>query len=184
MHPGSPFTLEGPMTDTNVAAADARHAALHSAVTAKVDGRVNAEIAGLAAVASPAEASQVAQVAAHLRDRAVADTMHQERRSDQAGSAARWSQFLDYAFTLVYSLLGIRLVLALIAASSTSGFVRFIRVITDPFYAPFRGIVASPSTDAGNTLVIPIGIALVVYVMLHLALNGLLRMVGHRKTTV
>lgn len=172
------------MTDINVAAAEARQAALHSAVTTKIDGRVNSEIAGFAAVASPADESRMAAVATHLRDRAVADTMHQEARADRAGSAARWSQFMDYAFSLVYTLLGIRLVLALIAASSTSGFVRFIRAVTDPFYAPFRGIVASPSTDAGNTLVIPIGIALVVYVMLHLALNGLLRMVGHRKTTV
>ena len=44
--------------------------------------------------------------------------------------------------------------------------------------------MASPTTDAGNTLVLPIGIALVVYVMLHLGINGLLRMVGHRKTSI
>lgn len=172
------------MTDVNVAAADARAAALHSHVTAQVDGRVNAEIAGQAAVASTAEQAQVAQVATHLRDRAVAGAMHEERRSDRAGTAARVSQVLDYVFSVIYALLGIRMVLALIAASSTSGFVQFIRAITDPFYAPFRGIVASPTTEGGNTLVIPIGIALLVYVMLHLALNGLLRMVGHRKTSV
>lgn len=172
------------MTDINVAAAEARHAALHDHITAQVDGRVHAEIAGQAAVASPEDRSQVAKVATHLRDRAVAGTMNEERRADQASTAARISQFLDYAFSVIYALLGIRLVLALIAASSTSGFVWFIRTITDPFYAPFRGIVASPSTEAGNVLVVPIAIALVVYVMCHLALNGLLRMVGHRKTTV
>lgn len=172
------------MTDVDVAAADARAAALHSRVAAQVDGRVNAEIAGQAAVASPAAQSQVAQVATHLRDRAVAGAMHEERRADRAGTAARISQFLDYAFSLVYALLMIRLVLALIAANSSSGFVRFVRAVTDPFYAPFRGIVSSPSTDTGVTLVVPLGIALVVYLMLHLAVNGLLRMVGHRKTEV
>ena len=172
------------MSDIDFVAAEARHAALHSAVTAKVDGRVNAEIAGLAAVASPEAETQMARVASHLRDRAVADTMHQERSKDRAGAAARWSQFMDYGFSVIYSLLGVRLVLALMAASSTSGFVRLVRAITDPFYAPFRGIVASPSTDGGHTLVLPIGVALVVYLMLHVALTGLLRMVGHRKTTV
>ena len=172
------------MSDTNVAAAEARHAAQQEHISAQVDGRVNAEIAGQAAVATPTERTQVAQVAAHLRDRAVAGTLDAERHADRTRLAARVSQVLDYVFSVIYSLLGIRMVLALIAASSTSGFVQFIRAITDPFYAPFRGIVASPTTEGGNTLVIPIGIALVAYVMLHLAVNGVLRMVGHRKTTV
>lgn len=172
------------MTDVKVAEAEARQAAHTSAVTSKVESRVNAEIAGQAATSTPAEQSRVAEVAAHIRDRAIDDTVHGERVVGQARAAARWSQFIDYAFYVIYSLLGIRLVLALIAANSSSGFVRLIRGVTDPFYAPFRGIVASPSTEAGNMLVLPIGIALVVYVMLHLGINGLLRMVGHRKTKV
>jgi len=172
------------LSDVKFAEAEARQAAQQSAVIAKIDGRVNAEIAGQAAVASPADEARVAAVAAHLRTSALDASMQGERRVGQARAAARWSQFLDYGFYVIYALLGIRLVLALIAANSGSGFVVFIRFVTDPFYAPFRGIVASPSTDAGNTLVIPIGIALVVYVMLHLGLNGVLRMVGHRKTTI
>jgi hypothetical protein len=102
----------------------------------------------------------------------------------QARTAARGSQFLDYGFYVLYALLGVRLVLALIAAQSGNGFVRFISAITNPFYAPFKGIVSSPSTDAGNTLVIPIVIAFFVYVLLHLGINGLLRMTGSRKTRI
>jgi hypothetical protein len=56
--------------------------------------------------------------------------------------------------------------------------------VSDPFYAPFRGIVASPSTDSGHTLLLPIVIALVAYVILHLLINGLLRMLAHRKTEI
>ena len=41
-----------------------------------------------------------------------------------------------------------RFLLALMAARSTAGFVQFIVTVSNPFYAPFRGIVASPSTDA------------------------------------
>jgi uncharacterized protein YggT (Ycf19 family) len=63
--------------------------------------------------------------------------------------------------------------LALLAARSGAGFVRFIVAITDPFYRPFRGIVASPSTDAGHTLMMPLVIAIVAYLLLHLAINGL-----------
>lgn len=172
------------MTDVKVAEAESRHAAHQSAVSSKVEGRVNAEIAGQASTTSATEQARVSEVASHLRSKALDETVHGERVVGQARAVARFSQFLDYAFYVVYSLLGIRLVLALIAANSSSGFVIFIRAVTDPFYAPFRGIVSSPSNAAGNMLVVPIGIALVVYVMLHLAINGLLRMVGHRKTTV
>jgi hypothetical protein len=172
------------MTDVKVAEAEARQAAHHAAVTSKVENRVNAEIAGQAATSTPEEQSMVAQVAADLRARAVEETAHGDRTVGRARATARWSQFLDYAFYVVYSLLGIRLVLALIAANSSSGFVRLIRGVTDPFYAPFRGVVASPSTEAGNTLVLPIGIAIVAYVILHLGINAGLRMVGHRKTTI
>ena len=172
------------MTDVKVAEAEARQAAHQSAVTSKVESRVNAEISGQAATASPADQARVAEVASHLRSKAPDESVHGERVVGQARAAARWSQFIDYAFYVIYALLGIRLVLALIAANSTSGFVQFIRLVTNPFYAPFRGIVASPTTDAGNTLVLPIGIALVVYMMLHLGINGLLRMVGHRKTSI
>ena len=101
-----------------------------------------------------------------------------------ARTAARGSQFLDYAFYVLYALLAVRLVLALIAAQSGNVFVRFIATITNPFYAPFKGIVSSPSTEAGNTLVIPIVIAFFVYVLLHLGINGLLRMIGSRKTQI
>ncbi|HEX3086963.1 MAG TPA: hypothetical protein VHP99_20655, partial [Pyrinomonadaceae bacterium] len=84
----------------------------------------------------------------------------------------------------LYALLGLRFLLALLAARSSAGFVKFIVAVTDPFYQPFRGIVASPSTDGGHTLVVPLIIALVVYLLIHLAINGLLRIVAHRKTAI
>lgn len=172
------------MTDVKVAEAEARQAARHEGVKSQFEHRVNAEIAGQAASASTAEQGRVAEVAAHMRGAALADTVQGERVVHRARSAARWSQFVDYAFYVVYSLLGIRLFLALIGARSATGFVRFVRGITDPFYAPFRGIVDSPTAEGGYVLMVPIVIALLFYLVLHVAINGLLRMVGHRKTSV
>lgn len=172
------------MTDVKVAEAEARQAAHSAAVGSKVENRVNAEIASQAATGSAADQARVGAVAAQMRDHAIDETVKGERVVSHARTAARGSQFIDYAFYLIYALLGIRLVLALIAANSSSGFVQFIRTITDPFYAPFRGIVASPTGEGGSTLAIPIIIAMVVYLIAHVAINGLLRMVGHRKTTV
>jgi len=163
---------------------DARQTTQHEAVKSRVESHVNAEIAGEAEVASTeGQARGVVGVAAQLRDKAVDETVKGERAVGRGRVAARGSQFLDYAFYVVYSLLGIRLVLALIAANSANGFVRFIHAVTGPLYAPFRGIVGSPTAD-GHTLVVPILIALVIYVILHAAINGLLRMVAQRKTTI
>ena len=99
-------------------------------------------------------------------------------------SLARVSQIVDYIFYVIYALLGLRFILALMAARSGAGFVRFIVAVTDPFYEPFRGIVASPRTDGGHTLMLPLVIAIIVYVLLHLGINGLLRLIAHRKTAI
>jgi len=171
------------MRDTTVATDDARQTAQHEAVKSEVESHVNAEIADEAAVASTEDQARVVEVAGQLRDKAVDETVEGERAVGRGRVAARGSQFLDYAFYVVYALLGIRLVLALIAANSANGFVQLIRAVTDPFYAPFRGIVESPTAD-GHTLVVPILIALVVYALVHAAINGLLRMVAQRKTTI
>jgi len=71
----------------------------------------------------------------------------------------------------------------LIAARSSSGFVRLIQTVTDPFYSLFRGIVASPSAG-GYTLVLPIVIAIIVYALLHAGITRLLRLIAHRRTEI
>ncbi len=98
---------------------------------------------------------------------------------------ARGEQFIDYLFWLLYSLLFIRLLLVFFDASSWAGFVQFIRTVTDPFYAPFKGIVSSPDVDAnGHTLAIPILIAMVVYGLLHVAIRKLMVVLAYRRTEV
>ena len=74
--------------------------------------------------------------------------------------------------------------LALMAARESAGFVKFIYSITNPLYAPFRGIVPSPRTEDGFTLALPIVIAIIVYLLVHLGINGLLRIFAHRKTEI
>ena len=107
-----------------------------------------------------------------------------ERELDRGRAAARVSQIVDYIFFIIYGLLAIRLLLELFAARQSAGFYQFIRSATNPFYAPFRGIVASPSTPEGFTLALPVVVAIVVYMLLHLAINGILRIMAHRKTTI
>ncbi len=172
------------MLENDVANADAREAARLEAVKSDVGRNVRAEIGDRTVGASETERVRVSAVAADLRRSAIDETLHTERRIGHARTAARGSQFVDYAFYVLYTLLGARLVLALIAAKSDNGFVQFISTVTDPFYAPFRGIVSSPSTEGGNAFVFPIIVAMVVYVIVHVAINGVLRMISNPKTTI
>lgn len=124
------------------------------------------------------------RAADNLRAHAIDDVTGKDREVSVARGLARGSGVIDYVFALIYGLLAIRLVLALVAARSNNGFVHLIQTVTDPFYGMFRGIVPSPSAEGGYTLVLPIVIAMVAYALLHLAINGFLRMVTHRKTEI
>ena len=171
--------------DDKLAADEARRSVQHESVKAHVEGEVQSEIAAEASRPVTADEPQrVRQVASEFRSKAVDEVVDTEREVERGRSAARISQVVDYIFYVIYALLGMRFLLALLAARSTAGFVQFIVTVTNPFYAPFRGIVDSPRTDQGHTLLMPIVVAIIAYVLLHLAINGLLRMLAHRKTAI
>ena len=167
------------MEDDKLAIEESRRAGQHGSVKAQVEGEVQAEIAERAAVAPPREAERIDQVAGDFRSKAVNEVVQTEREVGRGRVAARVSQVIDYLFFVLYALLALRFLLALLAAKSSAGFVQFIVAVTGPFYEPFRGIVASPQTDGGHTLMMPLVIAIIVYILLHLAINGILRMVAH-----
>lgn len=171
------------MNDDKLAIEEARRAGQHNSVKSQVEGEVEAEIAERAAT-RPTQGHAIDQVASEFRAKAVTEVVETEREVERARGVARISQIIDYLFYVLYALLALRFLLALLAARSSAGFVRFIVAVTDPFYRPFRGIVASPTTDGGHTLMMPLVIAIVVYVLLHLGINGLLRILAHRKTAV
>lgn len=170
--------------DNKLAADEARREAQHQAVKAQVENDVNSEIAARAESTTPGESRQIEHVAGEFRGKAVNEIVDTERQVETGRTAARISQVIDYIFYLIYALLAIRLLLALMAARKSAGFTQFIFGVTDPLYAPFRGIVASPSVEGGFTLALPIVIALIVYALLHAGINGLLRLLAHRKTSI
>ena len=173
------------MDDEKLALEEARRASQHEAVKSQVEGEVQSDISERAAERRPAaEAQRIEQVATDFRSKAVDEVVDTEREVQRSRGLARVSQVVDYIFYVIYALLGMRFLLALMAARSTAGFVQFIVTVSNPFYAPFRGIVASPSTDQGHTLLLPVVVAIISYALLHLLINGLLRMLAHRKTQI
>ncbi len=166
------------MVDDKLQADEARRQAEYDAVRAEAGAEVRAE-----ARAAMADRAETQDVARSIQDNAASEIAQTEREVQRGRAAARISQVIDYIFFLIYGLLGIRLLLALFAAREGNDFVQFIRTVTDPIYAPFKGIVASPTAE-GHTLALPIVVAIVVYALVHLAINGLLRILAHRKVEI
>ncbi len=172
-------------TSDPLATDESRRLLRHDAVKANVEGDVNAEIAAQAnQPRPPAAARKIEQVVGTFREHAVDEVIDSEHAVRRSRGVARLSQFIDYAFFLIYALLTIRFVLSFIAARSSSGFVQFIVSLTDPFYAPFKSIVASPKVDDAHTLPLPLVIAIGAYLVLHIAINRLLRLIAIRKTDI
>ena len=171
--------------DDKLAAEEARRAAKHDSVKAQVAGEVQAELVAQANRApAPDEARKIDEVAGNLRTKAVDEVADAEREVDRSRGVARVSQVIDYLFYVLYVLLAIRLVLGALQARNSAGFMLLIVTVTDPFYQPFKGIVSSARTDDGFTLIWPLVVAIVAYILLHLGINGFLRMLSRRKTDI
>ncbi len=172
------------MDDTKVVDDETRRVAQHASVKTQIEGSVNDEIRGRAQSATAEQSDRVGQVADEFRGRAIDEALASEHDMARSRGVARFSQYVDYAFYVIFALLTARLVLALIAARPSNAFVQLINAVTYPLYMPFRGIVSSPTMPGGFSLALPVVIAIIAYGILHAGVNGMLRLVAHRKTTI
>lgn len=172
------------MVDDKLEREELQRAANYEAIKSNVKADVGNDIYAEAARPSGSQAARVEDIADGMRRTAVDEVVETKQEVERARIVARISQIVDYIFFLIYGLLTIRLLLELFAARESAGFFRFVKAVTDPLYSPFRGLVPSPSTAEGFTLALPVVVAIVVYMLLHLAINGLLRILAHRKTEV
>ena len=111
------------LEDNKLAAEEARRAGQHGSVKSQVEGEVQAEIAERAADKPAPESDRIDQVAGQFRAKAVDEVVETEREVGRGRLAARVSQVVDYIFWVIYALLGMRFLLALLAARSGAGFV-------------------------------------------------------------
>jgi hypothetical protein len=170
------------MNPQKVEADEQRRIAQHERVKSELEDDVHARITREAR-ATPSGEAEVASVASNLRHNAASEVAQSERELGRARKATRASQVVDYAFYLVYGLVGLEIALELLGARQGSGFKQFMDAITWPLLAPFRGLMPTPSVGSSQ-LMLSYVIALVVYLLLHLAVNGALRMMAERKAQI
>jgi uncharacterized protein YggT (Ycf19 family) len=84
---------------------------------------------------------------------------------------------------LIYGLISQQISLDLLGARRGNGFRDFIETVCAPLLAPFKCLRLSVSSG-GFQLRPPYVFALVAYLLLHPAINGLLRLLASRKTAI
>ena len=170
------------MNPQKVEADEQRRIAQHERVKSELEDDVHARITR-EAKSTPSDQAEVASVASNLRHNAAAEVRESENELGRARKATRASQFIDYGFYLVYGLVGLEIVLELLGARQGSGCKPFMDAVTWPLLAPFRGLMPTPSVGSSQ-LMLSYVIALAVYILLHLAVNGALRMMAERKAQI
>ena len=167
----------------NVLLDEERRLAAHQEVKAAIDDDVNTRLKQASAHIEPQEAAALSAVAHELKDKSVHEAVVTERELGRSRAVIRISQVVDYLFYLIYGLIALRFVLGMMGARAGNGFVQLIVGITQPLLAPFQSIVGTPSAGAFQIRLSDL-LALGVYILLHLAINGAFRLVAHRKVAV
>lgn len=168
--------------DEKLAADEAERAAQHQAVKGEARQEMQAEIARHTHQ-DDEHSEQAAVIGARMKEKAVEELVSTEAEIERGRVAARVSQVIDYIFYIIYSLIVLEFLLDLIGARESNAFKNFIDALTFPLLAPFKTLV--PDIARGRfELKISYLFALIVYILLHLAINGLLRMMAQRKTAI
>ena len=168
--------------DEKLAIDEAHRINQHEAIKEGVRQKAHAEIARNANREDEGSAQSEA-IGGQLKQKAINEIATTESEIDRARTAARVSQVIDYIFYFIYGLIGLEIFLELLGARDSNAFKRAIDGLSAPLLAPFRSLM--PDITGGRfQLRISYLVALVVFVLLHMAINGLLRMLVHRKTAV
>ena len=171
------------MEDAKLAIDEADRTARYQAVKGQARDEMQEQVARQARQGNQRQAAESAAIGDHLKEKAVTELVDTETEIERGRVAARVSQVVDYVFYLIYSLIGLEILLGLLGAREGSGFKHFIDAVTYPLLVPFQRLM--PDLGSGRfEFRVSYVFALFVYLLLHLALNGLLRMMAHRKTEI
>ncbi len=155
----------------------------YEAVKGTARDEIRAQVRQQADQLNTAERSEVAALGNEFKREAIAEVRDTEVEVRRASTAARFSQIIDYLFYVIYGLISLEIIFDLLGARRTNGFRNLIDALSSPFLAPFKNLFPDPVSGRFQIRFSYIA-ALMIYLLLHLAINGLLRMVAHRKTDI
>ncbi len=167
-------------TNDKVAIDESERLREHEAIKGEVRTEIHGEIARSVEITS-ADQAQAEGVARHLKQKAIREIATTEDEIARARSVSRISEFLNYAFYLVYGIIGLEILMELVAARESSGIKQIVDAISRPVLGPFLGVLPNPAAGEMR-LMLSYFMAFIIYMLIHLAVNGLLKLLAHNKT--
>lgn len=155
----------------------------HETIKNEVREGVRSEVTRHAGRIERDERAELSRVGEDLKSKAIEEVRSTETEIERARGVARVSQFLDYIFYIIYGLIGLEILLDLAGAYRGNAFRQFVAALNAPLLAPFKSLLPDPAVGRFQFRISYV-VALIVYLLLHLALTGLLRLMAHRKTAV
>lgn len=162
--------------DQRVAIDEANRLARNQEIKDAINREVKSEIHARAKDSSLADASRLGSSLQHDVIEELQDT---EAELKRGRLAARVAQVVDFIFFLVYGIISLEILLDLIGARDSNSFRESVHAIATPLLAPFYALVPDPSAGRFQFRISFI-VALIVYIMLHVAIGRLLRLWGSR----
>lgn len=169
--------------DNKLAVDEENRLARHEAVKNEVNREVQTEVAREADNLTAQDQNRLNSVGQQLRSKSINEVASTEGELERAKGAARVSQVIDYIFYLIYGIITLEIILELLGARDGNAFKRFVDSISAPFLVPFKNLLVDPAAGRFQ-LRLSFFVALIVYILIHLAINGMLRFFVHKKTTV
>lgn len=146
-------------------------------------GKVREQVKWQAEQSNPSQQSEVASLGREFKEEAISEVRSTDVEVKRARVVARISQVIDFLFYLIYGLISLQIIFDLFGARRNNGFRHLIDMLSSPWLVPFRNLFPDPS--AGRFQIrFSYAAALLIYILLHLAVNGFLRVIAHRKTAV
>ncbi len=132
---------------------------------------------------TPGEQARITAAGEQIRQQAAHETLRTESELSRGHFAARASQVVDFVFYLIYGVIALEIILNLAGANPRNAFRQLIGRFSTPLLWPFENLLADP--EAGRfQFRLSYVIGLLVYVLLHVTITKLLRLLTERKTSI
>jgi len=162
---------------------EARRRAQHEKIKKHLGAEAEAEILKDADRIAPTERLEAEEVGHALKRKAIGEVAATEKELQRRRVFARLRQVVDYVFGVVYALVGLQILLEMIGARERAGFKELMNTITAPILGPFRGLVTDPAVGRFQFMLSYL-VGLLVYLLLHVGIRGLIRLVAQRRTAL
>lgn len=162
---------------------EARRLAQYETLKDEMRNSVQAEIVREGTQPTAQDQARMAAAGDALRQQALDETVNTENELARGRFAARLSQFIDFAFYLIYGLIALEIILDLAGANRRNAFRQMVESLSTPLLWPFEKLLSDPGVGRFQFRLSYL-IGLLVYLLLHVAITVMLRLIAQRKTII